>query len=145
MPLIPYEPFRNLDQWKNNLDKFFNDAQSGFGFLSEFNSTRIDVFENDNEVVAHCEIPGLENKNDVHIHVDDNLLTIQGVVHRSNEIKEEQMYRKERFSGRFQRSVTLPSIVSAENTTASYKNGVLEVRMPKTTKNTAKPIDIQFH
>lgn len=144
MPLIPYEPFRNLDQWKNNLDKFFNDAQSGFGFLSEFNSTRIDVFENEKEVVAHCELPGLENKEDVHIHVDDNKLTIQGIVNRGGEIKENQMYRKERFSGRFQRSVTLPSLVSAEETTATYKNGVLEVRMPKTIKDTNKPIDIQF-
>jgi HSP20 family protein len=144
MALIPFEPFQNLDQWKSGLDKFFNDAKSGFGYFSEFNMTRIDVFENEKEVVAHCEIPGLEKKEDVHIHIDDNLLTIHGVINRSSENAENQMHRKERFSGRFQRSITLPSLVNAEGTTATYRNGVLEVRMPKTIKDSHKPIDIQF-
>jgi HSP20 family protein len=144
MALIPYDPFHSLDQWKSGLDKFFNDAKSGFGYFSEFNMTRIDVSENENEVVAHCEIPGLENKEDVHIHIDDNLLTIHGVIKRSSDAEENQMYRKERFSGKFQRSITLPSPVNAEGTTATYRNGILEVRMPKTTKDTHKPIDIQF-
>jgi HSP20 family protein len=140
----PYEPFRHFDQWKSGLDKIFNDAKSGFGYFSEFNMTRIDVFENEKEVVAHCEIPGLEKKEDVHIHIDDNLLTIHGIIKRSSDIGEDQMHRKERFSGRFQRSITLPSLVNAEGTTATYRNGVLEIRMPKTTKDSHNPIDIQF-
>jgi HSP20 family protein len=144
MALIPYEPFRNLDQWKSGLDKFFNDAKTGFGYFPEINMTRMDVFENEKEVVAHCEIPGLEKKEDVHIHIDDNQLTIHGVINRSDDVREEQMHRKERFTGRFQRSITLPSLVNAEGTTATYKNGVLEIRMPKTTKDTHKQIDIQF-
>jgi HSP20 family protein len=144
MALIPYEPFHSLEQWKSGLDRFFNDAKSGFGVFSEFNMTRIDVFENEREVVAHCEIPGLEKKEDVHIHIDDNLLTIHGVIKRSSETAENQMHRKERFAGSFQRSITLPSAVDADGTTATYRNGILEVRMPKTTKDTHKTIDIQF-
>jgi HSP20 family protein len=144
MALIPYEPFHSLEQWKSGLDRFFNDAKSGFGVFSEFNMTRIDVFENEREVVAHCEIPGLEKKEDVHIHIDDNLLTIHGVIKRSIDTAENQMHRKERFAGSFQRSITLPSPVDAEGTTATYRNGILEVRMPKTTKDTPKTIDIQF-
>jgi HSP20 family protein len=145
MTLNPNEPFHHLDQWKSGLDKFFNDAKSGFGYFPEFNTTRIDVYENETEVVAHCEIPGIEKKEDVHIHMDDNLLTIHGVIKRSSDIAEDQMHRKERFSGRFQRSITLPSLVNAEGTTASYKNGILEIRMPKITKDSHKQIDIQFN
>jgi len=144
MPLIPYEPFRNLENWKTSLDKFFNDPHGSFGFLSEFNN-RIDIFENDHEVIAHCEIPGLEKKEDVHLHVDDQMLTIHGVVHRSHEIQEERLHRRERYAGKFQRSVTLPSPVSIEGTSATYKNGILEVRMPKKWKDSQKHIDVEFH
>jgi HSP20 family protein len=145
MPLVPFEPFRNLDHWRSHLDKFFNDLPSAFGFQAEFGTARVDVYENDNEVIAHCEIPGLESKEDVHIHVDDNVLTIHGVINRHHEIKEEQMHRRERFTGRFQRTVTLPARVQAEGTTASYKNGILEVRMPKVKGESQKRIDVQFH
>lgn len=143
MNLSPFDPFRQLDSWKTGLDKIFNDAKTGFGFLSEFNS-RVDVFENEKEVVVHYDIPGLESKEDVHIHIDDNLLTIHGIIKNITDLREDHMHRKERFSGKFQRSITLPSLVNAEGTTATYKNGVLEVRMPKVIKDTHKPIDIQF-
>jgi HSP20 family protein len=145
MALIPYDPFRHVDHWKNNLDKFFNEIPAAFGFNQEFGSPRMDVHETATEVIAHCEIPGLESKEDVYIDVDNNMLTINGVMNRSNEVKDDQYHRKERFSGRFHRSISLPAQVQAEGTTASYKNGILEVRMMKSKAAEKKHIDVQFH
>lgn len=146
MPLVPFEPFRHMDQWKKEMDKLFNEGiPSAFGFNQEFGSPRVDVYETDNEVVAHCEIAGLEKQDDVDIHIDNNMLTIQGHIQKSNEYKEDQMHRRERFTGRFQRTIGLPTQVKAEGTKASYKNGILEVRMPKAKDDQRKRIDIQFH
>lgn len=146
MALIPFEPMRHMENWKRDLDRLFNEGfPSGFGMFQEFVSPRIDVYETDHEVVAHCEIAGLEKKEDVHLHVENQALTIHGNIQRANEIKEDRLHRRERFAGRFQRTVSLPAPVSAEGTTATYKNGVLEVRMPKAKPDNHKQIDIQFH
>ncbi len=88
--------------------------------------------------MATCDIPGLEKKEDVNIDIDNNILTITGSINRANEVKEENLHRQERFVGRFQRSISLPSSVSSEGVTATYKNGVLEIRMPKTKPDTKK-------
>ncbi|AZR73248.1 heat-shock protein Hsp20 [Anoxybacter fermentans] len=142
MALIPYEPFRQLEQWRRDLDRFFTDFPNPFG--RDFNLPRIDVYETDNEVVVECEIPGIEKKEDINIDVDENIVTISGTINRYNEIREDQMHRRERFTGRFQRSVALPTRVSVEGTTATYKNGILEVRMPKAAQETRKRIDVKF-
>ncbi len=140
MQLIPYEPFRHLENMRRELDRFFTGDLSTFktGFGQNLGSLRVDVHETENEVVATCDIPGLEKKEDVNIDIDNNILTITGSINRANEVKEENLHRQERFVGRFQRSISLPSSVSSEGVTATYKNGVLEIRMPKTKPDTKK-------
>ncbi|GLI07950.1 heat-shock protein Hsp20 [Paenibacillus tyrfis] len=146
MPLVPFEPFRRVDHWKKEMDKFFNEGlPSAFGFQQEFGAPRMDVYETESEVIAHCEIPGLEKKEDVDIQVEQQTLTIVGTVHKVHEAKEEQFHRKERYSGRFQRTVALPAEVQAEGTVATYKNGILEVKMPKVQNSARKRIDVEFH
>lgn len=147
MPLIPYEPFRHLENMRRDLDRFFTNDFPLFktGFNQNFGNINVDVYENENEVVATCDIPGLEKKEDVNIDIDNNVLSISGILNRENEVKEEHMYRRERFVGRFQRSIGLPSSVSSEGVKATYKNGVLEIRMPKLQGDTKKRIDVQFH
>ena len=142
MALIPYQPFRRLEQMRKDLDRYFPDFS---WFNQEWEVPRIDVYETDTEVVASCEIPGVENKDNIQIDVHDQHLTISGVINRLEEQKEENFYRKERFSGRFQRTVQLPAPVSSEGTQATYKQGILEVRMPKQKQNPGRRIDIQFH
>ncbi|GIO14401.1 heat-shock protein Hsp20 [Cohnella xylanilytica] len=145
MPLIPWDSFRNTDLWRRDLEKIFNEGLPEIGARLGFATPRIDVFENEHEVIASCEIPGLDKKEDLHIDVDENMLTISGTIKQANEVKQEQIHRKERFVGRFQRSVSLPSRVQTEGTTATYRNGVLEVRMPKLKADTQRQIDVQFH
>ncbi|WP_027416908.1 Hsp20/alpha crystallin family protein [Aneurinibacillus terranovensis] len=147
MSLIPYEPFRHLENMRREFDRFFTTDFPVFRTKlgQNFGSPSIDIHETEHEVVATCDIPGLEKKEDVNIDVDNNMLTISGSVNRTNEIKEENMHRQERFFGRFQRSVALPSRVNSEGVKATYKNGVLEIHMPKIQGETKKRIDVEFH
>ncbi|BFH63277.1 MULTISPECIES: Hsp20/alpha crystallin family protein [Paenibacillus] len=146
MPLVPYEPFRHLDNIRREMDRFFtNDLPSFKGFPQNFGQMNVDIYEMENEVIAACDIPGLEKKEDVTIEVDHNMLSISGTVNKSNEVKEENMHRRERYSGRFHRLITLPSDVSPEGVKATYKNGVLEVRMRKIDGDNRKKVDVEFH
>ena len=145
MALIPFEPFRNLDGWKRDFDRLFNDFPAFVRGEQQFGAHRMDVHETDTEVIASCELPGLEKKEDVHIDVQGNMLNISGTINRTHEVKEEQMHRQERFFGRFQRSVSIPAAVDEDAVKASYKNGVLEIRMPKLKAPPKKNIDIEFH
>ncbi|SHK24207.1 Hsp20/alpha crystallin family protein [Desulforamulus aeronauticus] len=147
MSLIPYEPFRHLDNIRREFDRFFTTEIPAIrtSFSNHFGNPNIDVYETENEVVATCDIPGLEKKEDVTIDIDNNLLLISGAVNKVNEMKEEHLHRQERFFGRFQRSISLPTRVSSEGVKATYKNGVLEIRMPKFPSDTKKRIDVDFH
>lgn len=147
MSLVPYEPFRHLENMRRDLDRFFATDLPTFrtGFSQNFGTPSIDIHETATEVIATCDIPGLERKEDVDIDVDNNMLTISGTIHKMNEVKEEHMHRQERFVGRFQRAVALPSRVNCEGVRATYKNGVLEIHMPKLQADTKKKIDVEFH
>ncbi|SHE52618.1 HSP20 family protein [Seinonella peptonophila] len=144
MSLVPYDRFRRLDQIRREFDRFFSEMPSIFN-NENMGSIRIDLHETADEIVATCDIPGLEKKEDVSIHIDHQLLQIDGAIHRSNDIHEENLHRKERYIGRFHRSVTLPSPVSHEGVKATYRNGVLEVHMPKIKRDEQQQIDIEFH
>ncbi len=145
MALVPYDPFRQLSNMRREFDRLFSDFPIHFDHEQGLGSIRVDVHETENEVVATCDIPGLEKKEDVDIDIENNRLSISGSINRTDEIKEENMFRKERYVGRFQRMITLPSPVSHEGVKATYRNGVLEVRMPKLVKDTKKKIDVDFH
>ncbi len=142
MAFLPRHPFQNMDHLGRNIDNFF----TGFPamFSNEGTGINVDVHETADKVIATCDIPGIENKDDINIDVNNNMLNINGTIQRSNDMKDENMHRKERFRGTFQRSITLPSPVSDEGVKASYKNGVLEVSMPKAQKDEKKQIDISF-
>ncbi|HZG60218.1 MAG TPA: Hsp20/alpha crystallin family protein [Anoxybacillus sp.] len=147
MSLIPYDPFRHLDTIRRDFDRFFStEFPSLFSRFNEHMSMpRIDMHETDHEYIVSCDLPGLEKKEDVNIDMNNNVLTISGTIQRNQDIKEEQLHRRERFFGRFQRSITLPTNASTENIKASYKNGVLEIHIPKTASQHKKRIDIEFH
>lgn len=130
---------------RRDIGRFFSDFPISFDDEHHIGGIRVDIHETENEVVATCDIPGLEKKEDVNIDIENNMLLISGTINRTNEIKEENMHRRERYVGRFSRSISLPSPVSYEGVTATYKNGVLEVKMPKLVKGNNKKIDVEFH
>ncbi|MDX8364019.1 Hsp20/alpha crystallin family protein [Cytobacillus sp. IB215665] len=149
MTLIPHDPFRHLSNMRRDMDRLFsNFSNFPFDFTNEQNylgMIRVDVYETSNEVVATCDIPGLEKKEDVNIEIDNNVLNISGSINRTDDVKDENLYRRERHTGSFHRAVTLPTSVSIEGVKATYKNGVLEVTMPKKSQGTKKKINVDFH
>jgi HSP20 family protein len=100
----------------------------------------VDVIEDDDKVVVKAELPGLTDK-DVDISVVDNTLTIKGEKKQEEEKKEKGYHRLERSYGMFQRSIMLPASVTSEKAKASFKNGVLEIELPK--QEEAKPKQIK--
>jgi HSP20 family protein len=102
----------------------------------------IDVVETDKEIVATAEMPGLK-KEDIHINITDERLEISTESKHEEEKHGKDYLYKEIRSGSYYRSVALPSSVDPNNAKASYNNGVLEVKMPKTEikKKTSLKID----
>lgn len=144
MALGPYDPFRQLSKFRKEIDSWFQEMPLSLGRDQFFGGVRIDVYETANEVVASCDLPGIVSKEDITIKIDRNVLHIAGTVKRFNDIQDEQIHRQERFVGSFERSVTLPCAVSQDDIKAVYKNGVLEVRMPKSQDSTSNRIEVEF-
>ena len=141
MALIPYEPLRNMENFRREIDRFF-----GFPWGADFQGPRVDVYETDHEVIAQCEIPGLENKDDIDINIRENVLELRGTIKRGRETKDEHFHRQERFTGAFHRSVTLPGPVVSDGTKAEYRNGILEITMPKAEpQRQRRRIEVTFH
>jgi HSP20 family protein len=117
-------------------------AQAGTA-LSEF-TPRVNVTENDKEIVVSAELPGMEEK-DVEVLVEDDVLIIRGQKTRESEADEKNIYRYERTYGSFQRQFELPAEVQEDRAEASFKNGLLTVRLPKVaeTKQQAKKIPVR--
>jgi HSP20 family protein len=103
-------------------------------------SPSVDMFDKKDEIVVKAEIPGVEKEN-ISISLSDNMLTIKGEMKKEEEVKEEDYYYSERSYGSFSRSLNLPAKVQAEKIKASFKNGILEIHLPKAEE--AKPKEIK--
>jgi HSP20 family protein len=101
----------------------------------------VDMFESDSEVIVKAELPGLSAK-DIDVAVDEDMLTIRGERKFSREAKEENYYRLERRYGAFERVIPLPSSIQKNKAKATFKEGVLEIRMPKAKGVEAKRVKV---
>lgn len=90
----------------------------------------LDVYEEGGAVVVKAELPGIK-KEEIDVRVTGNALTISGKKEREEKIERKDYRRLERAAGMFTRTVTLPAEVEIEKATASYRDGVLEIRAPK--------------
>ena len=134
MALIRWEPVRELNTIQTEMNRLFNtffDSPAPAGGATQRRwIPAMDLVETENEFVLRADLPGL-SENDVHIQLEDSVLTISGERRAEHEERKEGYYRVERSSGRFSRSLTLPEGVDADAVTANFNHGVLEVRVPK--------------
>ncbi|MBN2280776.1 MAG: Hsp20/alpha crystallin family protein [Candidatus Marinimicrobia bacterium] len=141
MSLIRWNPTRNLRVFNDEIDNYLNDFWNGEdSYLSKF-TPNVDIEELDDEFQFHAELPGLEKK-DVIITVKENVLTISGEKQSKKEEKNKNYHRIESSFGKFQRSFRLPQNVDQNAIKAEFKNGILDVIIPKT--ETAKPKEIEI-
>jgi HSP20 family protein len=102
----------------------------------------VDIFEMGDDVVIRAELPGLE-KDDVDISVENNTLMLRGERKRETGFEEKGAYHLERSFGKFSRSFTLPKTVDPTRISASYRNGVLELTIPKVAEAKPRKIEIK--
>jgi HSP20 family protein len=102
----------------------------------------VDITEKDDEYLVKVELPGVE-KNDVQITLESNILTVKGEKKQEKEEKGENYHRMERSYGSFQRSFTLPTTVKSDKIDASFKDGVLSIRLPKSEEAKPKLIEVK--
>ncbi|HEX7240628.1 MAG TPA: Hsp20/alpha crystallin family protein [Longimicrobiaceae bacterium] len=105
-------------------------------------SPPVDVSESDGELTVVAELPGMRRE-DVHIDLTDNLLTIRGEKKEEKERNEKEMHVFERSYGSFRRSFMLPTPVDEAGVKAEFKNGVLRVTLPKVERATGREIEIE--
>ena len=94
-------------------------------------SPRVDVFEEGDNFVVKAEIPGMK-KEDIEVNLTDNMVTISGEKKQEEKVEKKDYYRLERSYGSFTRSFRLPKEVQTDKAKATFKDGVLEVKVPKT-------------
>ena len=127
-----YSPVRLLEE----VDEM---TESAFGTSL---SPRMDMIEEDKEVIVKAELPGIRKK-DMDIRLDGDVLTIKAEKKEEKETKEDNYHARERRFGQYVRYITLPARVDAEKVTATLKKGLLVVRLPKAEGSEAKQIDIK--
>jgi len=107
-------------------------------------SPSMDIFEEGDKIVVKAEIPGMK-KEDIEVTVTDHTMRISGEKKREDKVEKKNYYWEERSYGSFSRSFQLPSEVQTDKVEAKFKDGILEVRIPKTeeAKKKEKKISIQ--
>ncbi len=102
----------------------------------------VDVYETDDEVVVKAELPGTK-KEDVEVTATEDQIVLSGETTESEEVKEENYYRREMRYGSFRRAVAVPHAIDPEAVSAKFTDGVLEVRAPKAEAAKGKKIEVK--
>jgi HSP20 family protein len=138
------DPFTLMQRMSADMDRLFE--QFGFGsslggsslttpsyggtsFGASAWSPQIETFRRGDELVIRADVPGVR-KEDLHVEVDDGVLTLSGERRSENEENRDGYYRSERSYGQFERAIALPEGVEADQCKASFNDGVLEVTLP---------------
>ena len=141
MRIMRWDPFRDMSTLQNRVNDLFGDslahAEDTFGNWTP----PVEIFEQDETLVLRAEMPGM-NEKDIELQVENSILTIRGEKKREKELDNGNVHRAERYYGAFVRTFALPKAVDTEKIRASYKDGVLEVTLPKAETAKAKKIAI---
>jgi HSP20 family protein len=103
----------------------------------------LDVFEDKDNVIVKAELPGMK-KDEIEVSLHDGTLRISGERKNESKFQDAEVYRAERFVGRFQRSVSLPTPVASDKVSAQYKDGILTITLPKTEEAKPKNIEVKI-
>ena len=141
MALVRWTPMRNLLSFQEEMNRMFNEfsrsgngEEAGWGFQTW--TPPVDIYETDDALVLTAEMPGI-SKDEVGIEIHENTLTLKGQRPHEAEVHDDRYHRRERAYGAFQRSFVLPTTVDHEKVQATYRDGILELRLPKL--ESAKP------
>jgi HSP20 family protein len=144
--ITPWRPFRELERMRREMDRlwdsFFEERPRKKGEEVGEWLPSLDVSETKNDLVVKAELPGMDPK-DIDISLSEGILNIKGEKKQEKEEKEENYHLIERSYGSFTRSVRLPREVQSDKISASFKNGVLRVTLPKSEEAKKKEVKIK--
>ncbi len=141
-----WSPFDQLFGLRNELNRLMENPLNDWGRSTEFFNgwvPAVDVLEEKNNIIVRAELPGMK-KEDIEISLHEGVLSLTGErKEQAEDTDQNQVYRSERFYGRFHRTITLPKPVAADKVKANYKDGLLTITLPKTEE--AKPRQIEVN
>ena len=146
MELVRWNPFRELEDMQGRLNRLFGESpflrtgENGMSFSGW--SPAVDVQETDKEYLIKADLPDVK-KEDVKVELPDGTLTIEGERQQEKEEKGKTFHKIEREYGKFLRRFAMPSEVDASKVQADFKNGVLNVHLPKSAAAKPKAIDVK--
>ena len=136
------EDFRFLQDEINELFDV-DRVPSSTGLFDRSIYPAVDVLENDHEFMVYCELPGI-NQKEIDVSITSNVLTIKGEKKEAAEEQKDNYFRKETWSGNFQRTISLPNSVDTEKVNAGMKNGVLTIKAPIKEESKPKQISVKI-
>lgn len=153
MDLIPWRAkgtgldlFEDLEDFQKEMNRLFDLTMHRPGKKvngATFWAPAIDVIDEKEQIRVKADLPGLK-KDEIEVSVENDVLTIRGEKKEEKEIKEKDYIRSERYYGSFHRSFTLPSGVDAQKVNANYKDGVLEITLPKKEEAKSKQVKVDI-
>jgi len=145
MAITRWRPFRDLVSIQDEMNRFFDNFFGYSATRTEWTegvwSPSVDVSETKDNVIIKAEMPGM-NKDEVTISIQDNVLTLKGEKKQEKAEKDANYHRIEQSYGSFCRSFMLPTTVKTDKIKANYKDGVLNITLPKTEEVKPKEIPI---
>ena len=146
MYLAHYEPWRMLDQFRRDIDKVFGhpgeQATEDSAIATSAWVPAVDIKEEPQQFMIEADIPGVDPK-EIEISMENGVLTLKGERKSVSQEEGKNYKRVERVYGTFYRRFSLPDTADPEKVTASGKNGVLQIAIPK--REVAKPVKITVH
>jgi HSP20 family protein len=147
--VITWNPRKEMDEAQNRFNRFFLGGfpnRIGSGEIHSLAvadwSPEVDISEDDHGYVLKADLPEMK-KDDVRVIVEDGILSVSGERKGEKEDQKKKFYRIERCYGTFRRSFTLPEDADSTKVTAEFRDGVLKVHLPTTTRPRSKAIDVK--
>lgn len=147
MALIRWDPFREMSSLQERMNRLMSDFRTRTPWTEEEMAQgawvpAVDIYETKDSIVLNVELPGV-TKEEISLEVKDNTLTLRGEKKMEKDVKEESYHRMERTYGSFMRAFTLPSTVQQEKVKARFRDGILEVSIPKAEEAKPKQIKVE--
>jgi len=140
------DPFRDLMDIQSEInrafDSYFGPQTRPSAAMERSWPPALDIWETKDDLVVAVELPGV-NEKDIHLSIVGDTLTLRGRRGPNGDVGEENYHRTERWSGNFERQIRLPIPVRADKVRASYRDGVLEIRLPKVEEIKPREIKIE--
>jgi HSP20 family protein len=139
--LVRWDPFREIASMQNELSRYMNGLLEGSGRQTQAWVPTLDVWETDDDVVYALDLPGIPQDR-IAIEVENGALTVSAERERTEEVGEDKYRRFERRFGTFSRTFGLPQGTSEDDIKATYKDGVLQIHVPKPVQPKPKRISV---